>query len=74
MASSVMQSNVIESTLPTLRDVEMIPGALKMGTFTPREHGVEVVHLTQRKSSYGARFGYAMMAGTTVPKLAAIKF
>jgi hypothetical protein len=65
---------MIQTTLPSVRDIEPIPGALKMGSFTEKERGVEVVNQQQKKSSYGVRYGHAMMAGTTCPKLAPIKF
>jgi len=69
-----MADRIIQTTLPAVRDITPIPGALKMGSFKAKDRGIEVVNTKQEKSSYGARYGHAMMAGTTVPKLAGIKF
>jgi hypothetical protein len=71
---SVAAKDTIKTTMPMVRDIQTIPGVLKMGKFTQKEHGVEIVHKRQMKASFGARFGHAMMAGTCVPPIAKMLF
>ena len=69
-----MEANVIHTTTPTLKNPEPIPGVLAMGSFTAKEHGVEVVHSKQMKSSFACTYGAPQMGGVVASKIPMTKF
>lgn len=64
-----MESNVIATTMPLIEKVPNIPGVLKVSEYKTKEKGVQITKQKQMKSSFGARFGHALMAGTNQSKL-----